>query len=269
MKKFLLLFLMTFTIILMTPSFSFAQSSNITVKVDGEVINFDVNPFIENNKTYVPVRGIFEKLGAKVVWKNDSKEIITYKGRTVIILKLNNMWTIINEKMVEANATPKIVNAKAFVPLRFISENFGATVTWDQQTQTINIVQNPVDDSNQSLLPLYYLKDRITTKDSLPNPPNGSKQMFPDAAYLYYPKGTPDSSKLYELESQLNQIKQEIIATKECIKNDKSHIKNGMDAETLLEIDQATLKELESKIEPLEKELKIYEDIVYKMVSTL
>ncbi|QHI73718.1 copper amine oxidase N-terminal domain-containing protein [Aminipila terrae] len=266
MKKTVLILFVVCTLILALPSLSFAQNSKIHVNVNGEAVNFDAAPFIENNVTYVPVRGVFEKLGAKVVWKNNTKEIIVYKGRTVLVLILNNRWTVINDGLVNANATPKIVNSKAFVPIRLISENLGATVTWNQQTQTINIVQNPVDDSGKSLLPLYYLKDRITRTESVSI--SGTGMEYPDKLLVYQPS-SEEGIRLADLEAQQRLLKDQIIAAKEGIENDKKHIIDGSGTEDLLAIDEENLKQLEPKLVSVTEELKKFEESILKTVSTL
>ncbi|QHI73719.1 copper amine oxidase N-terminal domain-containing protein [Aminipila terrae] len=265
MKKKIFMLLMAATLILSMPSFSFAQDSSIHVKVDGEVVNFDSSPFIQNNKTYIPVRGVFEKMGAKVLWNNNSKEIIVYKGRTVLVLILNNIWSVIDDRYVDADATPIMINSKTYVPVRFISEALGATVKWDQQTQTINIVQNPVDDSEKSLIPLYNIKERFTTK-GLDTPPQ--IHIFKDTFYVPY-QLSPERDRLAALEKQHNLIRGQIIAAKQCIENDKKNIIDGSGSEELLKMDEANLKELEPKLVPLTEELKKFEENILKTISTL
>lgn len=265
MKKTVLILVIVSTLFIALPSLSFAQDSNIHINVNGEAVNFDVAPFIKNNMTYVPVRGFFEKLGAKVVWKSNTKEIIIYKGRTVLVLILNNRWTVIDDRYVDAYTTPIMVNSKTYVPVRYISEILGATVTWDQKTQNVNIVQNPVDDSEKSLIPLYNLKERITTTECLQTP---AQIHYSETFCVSYPS-SPERQRLAELEEQYKLTKYQIIAAKECIENVKKHIIDRTAPEELLEIEEANLKELELKFVPLEEEYKKFEESILKTVSTL
>ena len=268
MKKFLFMFLAVLIITLFVPISSIAQDSDICIKVNGEIVNFDVKPFIENNKTYIPVRGVFEKLGAKVIWKDIPKEIIIWKGRTVVSLKANNMWTVINDKAVEAGATPKIVNGRAFVPVRFVSETLGATVTWDQQTRTIDIAESQVDDSEKSILPLLHLPERVAA-ETLPNPTGNV--MFPDIYYICFPPQvmTPEETEISQLEAKLNLIISQISGTNQCIENLKKQISEGMDLNILLEQDLEKLKELETSKDRLIKELKEWEEKLNVAASEL
>lgn len=63
---------------------------NITVELDGKEIVFDVQPQLINDRTMVPLRAIFEALGATVAWDQSTKTVISTKGETVIVLTIDN-----------------------------------------------------------------------------------------------------------------------------------------------------------------------------------
>ena len=74
----------------------YADDTNVFINVNGQRIYPDVLPFIQNSRTLVPVRGIFEKLGADVQWIQDNQSIIiSYKG-TTINMQINNTTASIN-----------------------------------------------------------------------------------------------------------------------------------------------------------------------------
>ncbi len=101
----------------------------------------DVPPFIDKStgRTMVPLRFIGEALLAEVKW-DPAERKVTYKleGR-VIELWIDMKMARVNGKPVEVDPPPRIVNGRTVVPLRFVSENLGAEVSWEPETQTITI----------------------------------------------------------------------------------------------------------------------------------
>jgi len=101
----------------------------------------DVPPFIDKTtgRTMVPLRFIGEALLAEVLWDPTERKV-TYKleGR-VIELWIDMKMARVNGNPVEVDPPPRIVNGRTVVPLRFVSENLGAEVAWDEKTQTITI----------------------------------------------------------------------------------------------------------------------------------
>ena len=118
-------------------------SNDVTVNLDGKKMSFDVNPFIENGRTLVPMRAMFEAVGASVTWNQDSKTIIVAQEKDsapkFITLQIDNQTAFINSEKTELDVPARIVNDTTFVPLRFVMNELGADVTWDSATYTVNI----------------------------------------------------------------------------------------------------------------------------------
>lgn len=113
-----------------------------TVVFDGETMTFDVEPYISEDRTMVPMRAIFEKAGATVVWDDDTKTVIAVKGNdnaTCVTLQIGNVSAFVNSNLITLDKPAEIVNDRTMVPLRFVMESLGADVTWDEATQTVNI----------------------------------------------------------------------------------------------------------------------------------
>lgn len=111
----------------------------INVIIDGEWLCFEQPPTIENGNTLVPMRAIFEKLGAEVKWHQETRSITATKGQTKISLTLNNRTATINGKSTTLTTPAKLINSHTMVPLRFVSEALGAEVEWSQQNRTVFI----------------------------------------------------------------------------------------------------------------------------------
>ncbi|HHY74859.1 MAG TPA: glycoside hydrolase [Bacillus bacterium] len=114
--------------------------SQIEVIINGEILALqDEGPIIYSNRTLVPLRGIFEALGATVDWNSTSKEITAIKADKAIWLKANSTMANVDGRDVTIDVPAQIRNGRTMVPLRFISESFDATVDWNSNTKTVTI----------------------------------------------------------------------------------------------------------------------------------
>lgn len=137
MKKLLsllgvLIFLLTFSL----PAIAAPQ-----VVLDGQQLEFEVPPIIENGRTLVPLRAIFEALGANVSWDGPTQTVTATKSDITIKLQIGSQTAYRNNEAVSLEVPGKIISNRTLVPLRFVSEALGATVKWDGQTQTISLSQ--------------------------------------------------------------------------------------------------------------------------------
>lgn len=137
-KSLFLVFCLALTAIFIFSPLAFA-SDEIKVYINDEQLKFDVAPAVVNQTTLVPMRAIFEGLGAKVAWDGNAKTIIGTKDDTIIILELNSSSATKNGQTVILSTPSEAINNRTMVPLRFISESFDCNVAWDAATRTINI----------------------------------------------------------------------------------------------------------------------------------
>ena len=138
MKKLISILVMLALMCTMTVSFA-AEDSAIKVLVDGEFIEFDVNPMAENGRTLVPMRYIFEALGAEVQWVAEDNKVIATKGNTSIILILGSNVMLKNGEEIVLEVPAKAIDGRTLVPVRAISEALDADVEWDGDTNTVKI----------------------------------------------------------------------------------------------------------------------------------
>lgn len=118
-----------------------AQAGTVspTVILNGQKLFFDVPPLIENGRTLVPLRAIFEAMGAKVYWDSAARKVTATKGTTTVIMPLYSTRPTINGVVYTLDVPTKIVNNRSLAPLRFVCEAFGGKVTWNGNTRTIKI----------------------------------------------------------------------------------------------------------------------------------
>ena len=108
-----------------------------TVIYNGEKIKFDQIPVIENGRTLVPLRAIFEKIGADVEWNGDTQTVTATKDDITEALTINNTTATKNGEAITLDVPAKIINGRTLVPVRFISDCFGVNVDWDGVMQKV------------------------------------------------------------------------------------------------------------------------------------
>ncbi len=110
------------------------------VRVDDELVVFKNQwPIIENERTLIPVRGLFEKLGAKVKWDEKTYQATISYGNTTVIIPIGESYTYVNGKQTEIDTPARLVNGRTMVPLRFVMDSLGFDVEWDEETRTVNV----------------------------------------------------------------------------------------------------------------------------------
>ena len=159
MKKVLLLMFVVCLLFICTLSVNAADE--IKVMVDERTVEFDQPPVLMNDRTLVPVRAIFEKLGAKVDWNSETRTVTATKDDITISLQIDNEEMNVNSdgqsKKITLDQPPVIINNRTLVPVRAISEAFGAGVEWWPNTKTVAIDSDGVYESKVS----YFYDGRL------------------------------------------------------------------------------------------------------------
>ena len=111
----------------------------VNVDVNGKPLHFAVAPTIVGGTTMVPMRTVFEALGAGVQWDGNTGTVTGKKGDRTVVLKVNSDDAVVNGVHEVLDLPATIVDGTTFVPVRFISEALGAGVNWDAGSQTVDI----------------------------------------------------------------------------------------------------------------------------------
>lgn len=116
-----------------------------TATVDGEALDMEAQPVLLKGTVMVPLRFISEALGSTVDWIPSLKIVSLRRAGTSIQLQVGSKTALIDLRPVSLLEAPVIVKGRTLVPLRFISEAFGADVAWDQQSKqvTITLARSP------------------------------------------------------------------------------------------------------------------------------
>ena len=140
--------LMAFGSLLMGAAFASAQ--DIRVTVDGDPVDFGIaRPITQNGRVLVPMRQIFEKLGAFVQWNGGSRSIDAQKGTTQIRLVIGDTNATVNGTIRTLEVPAQITNGATMVPLRFVSEAMGANVQWNAANRLVAISSDGTMDGNE------------------------------------------------------------------------------------------------------------------------
>lgn len=146
---------------------------SIGIRLNGQMLSFDVDPFIENNRTLVPLRGVMEGLGADVEWYQETATVKVHTQDVSIELVIgeNTAKTIKtvdgvpSEETVELDVAARLVNDRTFVPVRFVSEALGAHVDWDDNLRIV-IIETEAKDGDNS--PEAQEPEELSIKDYFP-----------------------------------------------------------------------------------------------------
>jgi len=119
------------------------------VEISGTVLNFDVSPVIVNGRILVPIRTVFEAMGAKVSWEQATTTATAVKGSTTVILPVGSRAPTINGVVKPIDVPGTIIDGRTMAPLRFVCEAFGGKVEWSADTQTavVKISPSPAADA--------------------------------------------------------------------------------------------------------------------------
>lgn len=148
-------------VLLLCFSFTAFGSTAVNVYVNNEKVEFDVNPVIENGRTMVPLRGVFEKLGAAVDWNKNISEVVIKDSYNEIEMILGKSKVMVNGEIKTIDVPTKMINSRTFAPLRFISENLGHTVKWDQSTNSVYITRNDAVKERQNMVMTVGSKENL------------------------------------------------------------------------------------------------------------
>lgn len=156
-NKIVLVSALAVTITASVFSISSIPAKDISVTLDGNVLEFDVAPEVIDGRTMVPMRKIFEELGALVKWDADTQTVQARKSAKTVTLTVNSDQMILEKNetdeqgnpisdTVTLDVSPIILNDRTMVPMRAVSEAFGADVDWNSDTKTVSITSKSDDD---------------------------------------------------------------------------------------------------------------------------
>ncbi len=143
MKKFAFCFLITLLAICGVVSVKAASCAD--VYINGKYLDCENGAYIENGRTMVPARSIFECLGATVSWNGESRCVTAEKDGILVRMWIGNSTLVVDGSVQLMDTMPVIVNNLTYVPARAVSQALSANVTWVPKLYAVNITSDGND----------------------------------------------------------------------------------------------------------------------------
>lgn len=138
MRAIIKYIILTFCLIAAAPHIS--AESDVKIYIDSEQLMS--NPIIKNDKVFIPVRSIFEHLGADVGWNGQTDSVSIKSPDSEISLRIGSDIVLVNNFEKKLDSPVRIISDKSYIPLRSAAQLFFCTTVWDEGTRTVNIYKD-------------------------------------------------------------------------------------------------------------------------------
>lgn len=109
------------------------------ITVNGQILRTESGAFTQNGRVLVPMRDIFESLGATVNYNDLSRQISAQRGTTIVRMNLGSAQASVNNVPVRLDSAAQTYGGRTYVPLRFVSEALGANVNYNAPQRLVAI----------------------------------------------------------------------------------------------------------------------------------
>ena len=128
---------------------AYKKIMGLSIVAGGEILNLDLPVINKDGSNMLPLRAVFEALGAQITWNDETKTVTAIKGKITTSITINKKTALVNGKTVEMSIPAINQGGITYIPLRFASEALGAKVNWDPEGQIIEIlISAPEGDGN-------------------------------------------------------------------------------------------------------------------------
>jgi len=119
-----------------------AQAAPVGLTLNGQPLVTETAPLVQNGRVLVPMRDIFESLGATVSYNELTREIAAQRGSTIVRMSLGSSNAALNNVPVTLDVPATAYYGRTMVPLRFVSEALGANVDYNSANRVVAINSN-------------------------------------------------------------------------------------------------------------------------------
>lgn len=162
-----------------------AAQQTVAVVVNGQAMSFDQPPIIQAGRVFVPLRSIFQQLGASVVYANGQINA-TGRGRTVA-LTIGSTQATVSGQPVTLDVAPFVVGSRTLVPLRFVAQSLGANVNWNDSDSTVTINSGNYRGSRVSNANVNRNYNTAYVSEAPPQLPEYQQPYAPAPNYIWTP----------------------------------------------------------------------------------
>lgn len=168
--------------------------THITVYVDGEHLVLSVEPALVEDTTMVPMRSIFEALGARLDWNEDTRTITALRNQTTISYTIGYNSATRNGVTIPLPVAGFIKDGITMVPLRFVSESLGAQVKWNGDLRRIDIITVKAESTTVTIT----AEDYNASLNRFNYQQGGT--VFVQGEWVYF-KNEKDNKKIYKMKN--------------------------------------------------------------------
>lgn len=116
-----------------------APSSQVQIRVNQVPLQSDTAPIIVAGRVLVPMRALFEALGASVTWDGATQSVTAQRGELQVHLTVGETLAQVGDHTETLDVPPQLLGGRTLVPLRFVAQSLGAQVSWDPATRTVSV----------------------------------------------------------------------------------------------------------------------------------
>ena len=174
-----------------------ALAQSVTVNVNGQPLYLNPGPIEKAGRVFVPLRGIFERLGASVVYAAGT--INATKGNTTVSLTIGSTQATVDGQQQVLDVAPFIVGATTYVPLRFVAQSLGAQVGYDSSSNAVSIVGGgpPPPPPNPPMPPPNPPSNVVRLREQQPAPDSRVSNRFVTIAAEFSHRVNPGSVRIW------------------------------------------------------------------------
>jgi Copper amine oxidase N-terminal domain. len=118
---------------------AYSQKYPVSLQVEGQKIQSDVSPVILQDRTLIPVRAVFEDMGATVTWDKIKRQAKITTEDSVVVLTIGSNKAVVNGKTRYLDVPSLIVSDRTLIPVRFVGEQLGFDIGWKSTSRTVTI----------------------------------------------------------------------------------------------------------------------------------
>ncbi|MFB7157031.1 copper amine oxidase N-terminal domain-containing protein [Lysinibacillus sp. NPDC056232] len=113
--------------------------NNVSININGETLKVNDPVLNKSDYLFLPMRALYEAVGASVDWKKETLTASAIRNDKSVNLTINSKTALVDGQKVPMVVAPFMYKDRTYMPLRFVSENFGGNVNWNPTTQTVDI----------------------------------------------------------------------------------------------------------------------------------
>ncbi|SFL74431.1 N-acetylmuramoyl-L-alanine amidase [Paenibacillus sp. 1_12] len=168
----LLLLLIAFMLPAMASAAPVNSAAGVPLFFNGKELKPEVAPRIIKDVTMVPVRIIAEELGSKVTWNQEAQKVTIVKNTQKIEMVINQLSATVNGDKYKLDSAPLLIDGNTLLPVRFIAENMGIEVDWNDVKKAVYLKEKtvPLESTPGTAQPVPGQTTEVTDKPATDKP---------------------------------------------------------------------------------------------------